>query len=159
VGEQLALGMVDEDELYSALDWLAVRQPAIEAALAKRHFTGGTLVLYASGSDCCRRHDEKGAADFAAMTPRDIARLRFIRRARQLGFSFDEIRGLPRLATSDEQDARVEARSLAVAHVADIRAKIADLQAMERVLADAICECEAGRADSVPINRSDLGTC
>src|SRR5260370_6156753 len=56
LGEQLALGMVDEDELYSALDWLAVRQPwafspracpvGIEAALAKRHFTGGTLVLY-----------------------------------------------------------------------------------------------------------------
>src|SRR5229473_1641318 len=33
LGEQLALGVVDEDELYSALDWLAVRQPAIEAAL------------------------------------------------------------------------------------------------------------------------------
>ena len=46
LGEQLALGVVDEDELYSALDWLAVRQPSIEAALAKRHFTGGTLVLY-----------------------------------------------------------------------------------------------------------------
>lgn len=46
LGEQLALGVVDEDELYSALDWLAVRQPAIEAALAKRHFTGATLVLY-----------------------------------------------------------------------------------------------------------------
>src|SRR5205823_5689475 len=28
LGEQLALGVVDEDELYSALDWLAVRQPA-----------------------------------------------------------------------------------------------------------------------------------
>jgi hypothetical protein len=41
LGEQLALGVVDEDELYSALDWLAVRQPAIEAVLAKRHFTGG----------------------------------------------------------------------------------------------------------------------
>jgi hypothetical protein len=46
LGEQLALGVVDEDELYSALDWLAVRQPAIATALAKRHFTGGTLVLY-----------------------------------------------------------------------------------------------------------------
>ena len=33
LGEQLGLGMVDEDELYSALDWLTVRQPAIEAAL------------------------------------------------------------------------------------------------------------------------------
>jgi hypothetical protein len=43
LGEQLALGMVDEDELYSALDWLAVRQPAIEATLARRHLAGGTL--------------------------------------------------------------------------------------------------------------------
>ena len=46
LGEQLSLGMVDEDELYGALDWLAVRQPAIEAMLAKRHLSGGTLVLY-----------------------------------------------------------------------------------------------------------------
>src|SRR5467141_410233 len=46
LGEQLGLGLVDEDELYSALDWLAVRQPAIETALAKRHLAGGTLVLY-----------------------------------------------------------------------------------------------------------------
>src|SRR6202043_1230476 len=45
LGEQLALGVVDEDELYSALDWLAVRQPAIEAALAQRHLSGGTPVL------------------------------------------------------------------------------------------------------------------
>ena len=58
LGEQLALGLVDENELYSALDWLAVRQPSIEAALAKRHFTGGTLVLYDVSSSylegrCC----------------------------------------------------------------------------------------------------------
>jgi hypothetical protein len=58
LGEQLGLGMVDEDELYTALDWLAVRQPAIEAALAKRHLAGGTLVLYDVSSSyvegrCC----------------------------------------------------------------------------------------------------------
>src|SRR6201984_534902 len=58
LGEQLGLGVVDEDELYRALDWLAVRPPAIEAALAKRHFTGGTLVLYDGSSSylegrCC----------------------------------------------------------------------------------------------------------
>jgi hypothetical protein len=58
LGEQLGLGMVDEDELYTALDWLAVRQPAIEAALAKHHLAGGTLVLYDVSSSylegrCC----------------------------------------------------------------------------------------------------------
>ena len=46
LGEVLGLGDVDDDELYAALDWLLVRQPAVETVLAKRHLTNGTLVLY-----------------------------------------------------------------------------------------------------------------
>jgi Transposase DDE domain len=46
LGEVLGLGEVDEDELYTALDWLLARQPAVEAALARRHLSNGTLVLY-----------------------------------------------------------------------------------------------------------------
>jgi hypothetical protein len=58
LGDALGLGEVDEDELYTALDWLGERQPAIEAALAKRHLTNGTLVLYDVSSSymegrCC----------------------------------------------------------------------------------------------------------
>jgi transposase len=58
LGEVLGLGEVDEDELYAALDWLLERQPAIEATLARRHLTGGTLVLYDVSSSymegrCC----------------------------------------------------------------------------------------------------------
>ena len=58
LGGQLGLGEVDEDELYDALDWLLERQPAIEATLAKRHLTHGTLVLYDVSSSylegrCC----------------------------------------------------------------------------------------------------------
>src|SRR5215813_14332950 len=58
LGEVLSLGEVDEDELYDALDWLLERQPAIETALAKRHLTNGTLVLYDVSSSymegrCC----------------------------------------------------------------------------------------------------------
>jgi hypothetical protein len=58
LGEALGLGEVDEDELYTALDWLLERQPAIETALAKRHLTNGTLVLYDVSSSymegrCC----------------------------------------------------------------------------------------------------------
>ena len=82
----------------------------------------------------------------------DVARLRFIRRARQLGFTLDEVRAFMRLAdVNGSDDACAEARSLAAAHVADIRAKIADLQAMERVLSDAICECEAGQQPRCPL--------
>ena len=47
LSEMLHLGAVDEDELYTALDWLLERQPTIETALAKRHLNSGTLVLYA----------------------------------------------------------------------------------------------------------------
>jgi MerR family transcriptional regulator, mercuric resistance operon regulatory protein len=75
----------------------------------------------------------------------DVLRLRFIRRARQLGFVIHEVRALLRLSGANGDDARAEARSLAAAHVADIRSKIADLQAMDRVLSDAICDCEAGQ--------------
>ena len=58
LGEVLDLGEVDEDERYTALDWLLARQPAIEAALARRHLTNGTLVLYDVSSSymegrCC----------------------------------------------------------------------------------------------------------
>ena len=73
----------------------------------------------------------------------DVARLRFIRRARQLGFTLDEVRALLQLSGGAGDHICVEARSIAAAHVADIRAKIEDLQAMERVLSDAICECAA----------------
>jgi hypothetical protein len=58
LGEVLGLGAVDEDQLYTALDWLLQRQPAIETALAKRHLQNGTLVLYDVSSSylegrCC----------------------------------------------------------------------------------------------------------
>jgi hypothetical protein len=46
LGEVLGLGEVDDDQLYTALDWLLARQAAIETALAKRHLQNGTLVLY-----------------------------------------------------------------------------------------------------------------
>jgi len=58
LGEMLGLGAVDEDELYTTLDWLLERQPAIETALARRHLNSGTLVLYDVSSSymegrCC----------------------------------------------------------------------------------------------------------
>jgi transposase len=56
LGEVLGLGEVDDDELYAALDWLLARQPAIEAALAKRHLTNGTLVLYDVSSSYMEGH-------------------------------------------------------------------------------------------------------
>jgi transposase len=46
LGEQLEVENADEDECYRAMDWLLARQESIENALAKRHLTDGTVVLY-----------------------------------------------------------------------------------------------------------------
>jgi MerR family transcriptional regulator, mercuric resistance operon regulatory protein len=81
----------------------------------------------------------------------DIGRLRFIRRARQLGFSLDDVRALLRLVASDRVDVRAEARSVFAAHVEEIRTKIVDLQLMEQVLTEAIRECAAGRQPQCPL--------
>ena len=58
LGAILKLGAVAYAEPYEALDCLLARQEAIEAALAKRHLAGGTLVLYDVSSSyvegrCC----------------------------------------------------------------------------------------------------------
>jgi transposase len=46
LGAVLALGGVDENELYAALDEFLGHQQAIETALARKHLSDGTLVLY-----------------------------------------------------------------------------------------------------------------
>ncbi len=54
----LGLEYADEDELYSALDWLLERQETIEKRLAQKHLSEGSLVLYDLSStyfegSCC----------------------------------------------------------------------------------------------------------
>jgi len=46
LGQVLGISSCDEDDLYAAMDWVRTRQEAIENALAARHLTDGTLVLY-----------------------------------------------------------------------------------------------------------------
>ncbi len=46
LGDQLQLGALNEDDLYAAMDWLVARQAPIETALARRHLSQRTLVLY-----------------------------------------------------------------------------------------------------------------
>ena len=46
LGEVLGLSSAHADELYEAMDWIVARQAKIEGALAKRHLSEGSLVLY-----------------------------------------------------------------------------------------------------------------
>jgi MerR family mercuric resistance operon transcriptional regulator len=81
----------------------------------------------------------------------DVHRLTFVRRARELGFSLDEVRALLALSADSGKEICIEVRELAVAHLADVRAKIADLSAMESVLADAVRRCDAGEPPGCPL--------
>jgi MerR family mercuric resistance operon transcriptional regulator len=69
-----------------------------------------------------------------------VKRLTFVRRARELGFTLEEIRMLLVLA-DERKPSCIKARSLAITHLADVRQKIADLERIERVLAQTVALC------------------
>jgi MerR family mercuric resistance operon transcriptional regulator len=80
----------------------------------------------------------------------DVVRLGFVRRARELGFTFNEVRALLGLAAGGDATC-AEVRDLATVHLKDVRARIADLKRMERVLADSVRACDAGQEPGCPL--------
>lgn len=83
-------------------------------------------------------------AGYRTYSATHATRLRFILRARELGFSMDDIRGLLGLEegavpTCSEVKDRTER------HLADVRAKIADLKRIEAVLAKTAARCSGDR--------------
>lgn len=83
--------------------------------------------------------------------PAETRTLAFIRRSRELGFTLDEIRALLALSAEGGPAVCAEGRELAASHLAEVQAKIADLRAMERVLADTVRRCDAGEAPGCPL--------
>ncbi|HEX4741244.1 MAG TPA: helix-turn-helix domain-containing protein [Caulobacteraceae bacterium] len=83
----------------------------------------------------------------------DVGRLGFVRRARELGFTLDEVRALLGLAGGGQASCG-EVRTLAASHLTDVRARIADLRRMERVLADSVRACDAGQDPGCPLIQS-----
>jgi MerR family mercuric resistance operon transcriptional regulator len=83
--------------------------------------------------------------------PHDVKRLMFVRRARELGFTLEEVRALLNLSETDGTSTCNEVREISAAHLADVRRRIADLRAMERVLGSAIHQCDAGQQPGCPL--------
>ena len=77
-------------------------------------------------------------------------RLSFVLRARELGFSLEEVRALLRLVDERDQPC-AEASQLAATHLADVRAKIADLRRMEAVLKKVVAQCGDGTRPDCPL--------
>jgi MerR family copper efflux transcriptional regulator len=80
----------------------------------------------------------------------DVHRLAFLARARSLGFSIEECRQLMSLYR-DRSRASQDVRDIAVAHVAAIEAKIAELQSMRATLQKLVQACHGDDRPECPI--------
>jgi Cu(I)-responsive transcriptional regulator len=80
----------------------------------------------------------------------DVHVLRFIRRARDLGFSMNEIKTLLGL-WNNRRRASGDVKRLATKHIADLDAKIAGLQAMRRTLTSLAHNCHGDERPDCPI--------
>lgn len=83
-------------------------------------------------------------------TEAHFKRLVFIRRARQLGFSLEEIRGLLALVDGGKYSCG-EVQALTLEHAASVRRRIKDLRRLERTLMQIASECEGGAVPECPI--------
>lgn len=88
---------------------------------------------------------------FRHYPPETAARLRFIKRAQELGFSLEEIGELLSLRVESEATC-AEVRERAEAKIADIEARLQDLQRMKQVLKRLVETCEGrGPLSACPI--------
>ena len=82
--------------------------------------------------------------------PADIHRLAFIRRARDLGFSIEQIRLLLRL-WSDRQRSSAEVKAIALEHVAELMQRARQLNEMADALKHLASACEGDSRPECPI--------
>ena len=87
----------------------------------------------------------------------DVHRLGFIRRARDLGFSIDEIRDLLRL-WGDRDRSSADVKRLTLTHIGELERKIAALQDMRDTLSHLAHCCDGDRRPDCPIIESLEGT-
>ncbi|MEN1956481.1 Cu(I)-responsive transcriptional regulator [Luteimonas changyuni] len=95
------------------------------------------------------------AAGYRLYSSQDVHRLRFVKRARALGFSMKQIEVLLAL-WSDRSRASAEVKSLALDHARDLGKRIAEMQAMQRTLEELARRCHGNQRPDCPI-LDDLG--
>ncbi|MFY2825111.1 Cu(I)-responsive transcriptional regulator [Ruegeria sp. MALMAid1280] len=96
--------------------------------------------------------DDNGYRRFRAQ---DVHKLNFLGRARALGFTIEDCRTLMALY-EDETRASADVKKVARAHLAQIEAKIADLNAMRDTLGHLVDACAGDDRPDCPILQ-DLG--
>jgi Cu(I)-responsive transcriptional regulator len=105
-----------------------------------RHYEESGFIPRAKRSD----------AGYRVYAEADIHALRFIRRARDLGFSLKEIKTLLGLWGNRKRESG-DVKRLALQHVAELDARIAEMRAMRKTLAELARHCHGDRRPSCPI--------
>jgi MerR family transcriptional regulator, copper efflux regulator len=96
------------------------------------------------------RPEMRSAAGYRIFDEKDLHALRFIRRARSLGFSLDRIRDLLSL-WRDTTRASADVKEIALAHVAELDQRIVELTEMRDILADLAGNCSGDQRADCPI--------
>jgi MerR family mercuric resistance operon transcriptional regulator len=115
-----------------------VSRPLTIGRLARRAGVGIETVRHYTRLKLLAAPRERVGA-YRVYPPQSVARIRFIKRAQELGFTLKEIAGL--LALEDGRD-RVAVRKIAGARLAQIERRLADLQAMAGHLRHLLHACE-----------------
>jgi DNA-binding transcriptional MerR regulator len=81
--------------------------------------------------------------NYRAYSEEHLARLSFVRRARDLGFTLDQVRELLDFADRKDQDCEA-VDALARDHLAEVDKKLADLKSLRRELSNLVGQCKRG---------------
>ena len=89
-------------------------------------------------------------ANYRVYTENDVHTLRFIRRARMLGFSMQDVRALLDLWQSRTRSS-ASVKKIARAHIAELKRKIAELEGMVKTLEHLVHHCHGDHRPECPI--------
>src|SRR5690606_27741425 len=96
------------------------------------------------------REPKRTASGYRVYDDTDVHTLRFIRRARDLGFSMKEVGRLLTL-WQDRNRASAEVREVARAHITELDRKIAEMEGMRRTLETLVKHCHGDSRPECPI--------
>lgn len=88
-------------------------------------------------------------AGYRVYGPDDLHTLRFIRRARDLGFSIEQIKTL--LSLWQHRKPSAEVKRVALGHIAELEEKIRSLDGMRRTLVHLVEHCHGDHRPTCPI--------
>lgn len=114
--------------------------------LAARTGCTAEAIRYYEREGVLPRPVRAGSGRYRRYTDADVQRLSFLRRARELGFSLDEVRALLAFSDGDPRRSCADVDSLARAHLVQVDGKLSQLTALRGALAGIIDRCSGGLA-------------